>query len=91
MPVLNDRGQVVANPWVLVRDVQAQHDVLQDTTSDVIVPLQYWLANAPALRARAGRCAVWLNTDEEPDLLAPDIAQLPLVAVNFPAFDRRWQ
>jgi uncharacterized protein (DUF934 family) len=50
-----------------------------------IVPLQVWLAQKTTLAARKD-IAVWLASDERPEQLKEDIAALPLIAVDFPAF-----
>ena len=50
-----------------------------------IVPLQVWLAQKTTLSARKD-IGVWLASDERAEQLKEDIAALPLVAVDFPAF-----
>lgn len=50
-----------------------------------IVPLQVWLTQKTALSARKD-IAVWLASDERPEQLKDDVAALPLIAVDFPAF-----
>jgi uncharacterized protein (DUF934 family) len=50
-----------------------------------IVPLQVWLAQKTVLSARKD-IAVWLASDERAEQLKEDIATLPLIAVDFPAF-----
>ena len=50
-----------------------------------IVPLQVWLAQKTTLAARKD-IAVWLASDERAEQLKEDIAALPLIAVDFPAF-----
>jgi uncharacterized protein (DUF934 family) len=50
-----------------------------------IVPLQVWLAQKTTLAARKD-IAVWLASDERAEQLKEDIATLPLIAVDFPAF-----
>jgi uncharacterized protein (DUF934 family) len=50
-----------------------------------IVPLQVWLAQKTALAVRKD-IAVWLASDERAEQLKEDIAILPLIAVDFPAF-----
>jgi uncharacterized protein (DUF934 family) len=52
----------------------------------IIVPLAAWLAGHAALSARGGQVGVWLKPDDEPGLLARDVARLPLIAVQFPQF-----
>lgn len=51
---------------------------------DVIVPLALWTAGREALLARQGRVGVWLQGSEDPELIAADLAHLPLVAIHFP-------
>jgi uncharacterized protein (DUF934 family) len=51
--------------------------------SDVIVPLALWTGERAALLARQGRVGVWLHGSEDPDLIAADLAHLPLVAIHF--------
>lgn len=87
MPTLNDRGETIDDRWMIVRDAVAQRADIEQSANDIIVPLPYWLAHMDELRARSGRCGVWLAGDEEPLDLAASITQLPLVAVNFPAFN----
>ncbi len=50
-----------------------------------IVPLQVWLTQKTALSARKD-IGVWLASDERPEQLKDDVATLPLIAVDFPAF-----
>jgi len=55
---------------------------------DVIVPLALWLARREELLARAetGTLGVWIDANEGPEALAPDVQRFPLIAVNFPKF-----
>jgi uncharacterized protein (DUF934 family) len=51
----------------------------------VVVPFAFWLQHADKL-VRRGDTGVWLAGNEEPAPLAPWIAVLKLVAVDFPKF-----
>jgi uncharacterized protein (DUF934 family) len=51
---------------------------------DVIVPLGLWLGQRDALLSREGRLGIWLDSDEDPALLANDLQHFALIAVNFP-------
>lgn len=54
---------------------------------DIIVPLPLWQAAASALLARsAGRLGVWLDSDEDPALIADSLEAFSLIAVHFPQF-----
>ncbi len=72
---------IVEDDWALVTA-----DASAPAAGKVIVPLKRWLADIESLRARADAVGVWLDSNEDPEDLAEDAANLPLIAVNFPAF-----
>jgi uncharacterized protein (DUF934 family) len=82
MPQLIRRGIVIDDGWTLLREASSVSDL---PATPVIVPLAFWLAAADALRARSD-IGVWLAPADDPALLATDVAKLPLIAVDFPAF-----
>jgi uncharacterized protein (DUF934 family) len=53
---------------------------------NILVPLKHWLEHGAELDQQAGLVGVWLESDEEVEALADDLAQLPVVALNFPKF-----
>lgn len=71
---------VTEDAWRLIRS----EDESYDAAEDVILPLAAWLALDPA--ARNGQSAIWLAPDADLSLLLPALAQLPLIAIDFPAF-----
>lgn len=71
---------VTEDAWRLIRS----DDESYDAAEDVILPLAAWLALDPA--ARSGQAAPWLAPDADLSLLRPALAQLPLIAIDFPAF-----
>jgi len=71
---------VTEDAWRLIRS----EDESYDAAEDVILPLAAWLANDAT--ARSGQTAPWLAPDADLGLLLPALAQLPLVAIDFPAF-----
>ena len=89
--IIRDK-RIVEDGWVLITGVDdaAFHEMLdgdrESAVADMIVPLDLWLAKKNDLTQRTGRVGVWLDSHEEPDLLAGDLSTLPLVAVNFPQF-----
>lgn len=76
-------GTVFADPYTVVRDADSLADLPEATP--VIVPLRLWLAARAALIAR-GDAGVWLAPADDPAVLAPDIARVPVIAVDFPSF-----
>jgi len=77
--LVNHTG-VLENSWTLVEEAQAELP-----SGNILVPAPYWLANKEALAER-GNVGIWLASDIE---LAPYlslITDLPVIAINFPAF-----
>lgn len=82
MPKLLKNGVIVDNDWTLMAK-DAEGPIPEGA---VIVPLSLWLEHRTALLQRPDT-GVWLDSEETPEQLpAEDIAQLPLIAVNFPVF-----
>lgn len=77
-------NQVVPDTWELLPK-DATLDQLTNT-GDVIVPLAMWLEHSRALKARDGRLGVWLDADEEAELIADDLDSFAVIALNFPVF-----
>lgn len=74
-------GAVIEDQWQLLREVPEQG--LPE--GPVIVPLAYWQEHRDALRQRAP-IGVWLASDQPPAPLADDLAQLAVIAIDFPLF-----
>jgi uncharacterized protein (DUF934 family) len=81
-------GAIVPNIWTRV---EALDPIAAAGIADgSLLPLSVWLAVReeflanPALAGK--RVGVWLAPSDEPGELAEDIARLPLIAVQFPAF-----
>ncbi len=78
--------QVVADSWQRLSLPAAgtrPHIPLQ---GDIIAPLSVWLAERQALLARVGGLGIWLDSHEDPALIAGDTAYFTVIAVNFPQF-----
>ena len=76
-------GALHDDRWVLVRAAASLAELPDG--APVIVPLAFWLQHRAVLVAR-GEVGVWLAPADDPAALAPDVARLPLVAVDFPQF-----
>ena len=76
--------QVIDDTWHLL----AQEITLDavPNSGDVIVPLALWREHAHALKARDGKVGVWLAAGEEIEEIIDDLADLPVVALDFPSF-----
>jgi uncharacterized protein (DUF934 family) len=80
MAKLIKQGQLHDDAWQLLREIEGELPA-----GAVIVPLAYWQQHRDALRAR-GDIGVWLASDQPPDLIADDLDQLAVVAIDFPIF-----
>lgn len=74
-------GAVVDDNWQVLREIAEE----QLPAGPIIVPRDYWLAQRDALLAR-GDVGVWLSSEQPPAPLAGDLARLPVIAIDFPAF-----
>jgi uncharacterized protein (DUF934 family) len=83
MPRLIKDRALVEDRWVLLRDATTLADV--PVGAPVIVPLALWRLEHENLSGR-GDVGVWLKPDDDPEALAGDVDQLPLIAVDFPKF-----
>ena len=77
-------GQIIDETWHLLPK-DATLDGLSNC-DDLIVPLALWREHAHALKARDGGLGVWLDSDEQVEEIANDLAHFQVVALNFPAF-----
>lgn len=82
MPKLIDRNGVRADQWV---SFNGDAGTLAPD-QDVIVPLDVWREYKARWSGRTGRIGVLLSPADDVALLAPDLAQIALVAVSFPSF-----
>ncbi len=80
MPKIIRDGSIVDDEWTLLDE-----DVPGDQQPHTIVPLSDWLSRGrkPAPDTDVG---VWLNSDEDPRLIVDDLADIALIALNFPVF-----
>lgn len=79
MPKIIRDGSIVDDQWTLLRE-----ECLGDPEPHTIVPLASWIARA---RSTAyAEVGVWLNSDEDPQLIVDDLANITLIALNFPVF-----
>ena len=83
MPQLIRHRALAEDKYVLLRDAKSLADVPDSVPT--IVPLALWLERRGALIAR-GEVGVWLAPADDPSTLAPDLAHVSVIAVDFPQF-----
>lgn len=88
MATLIKERRIVADNWHLLERGPKGELPEVPARGEVIVPLALWLARREELLARAetGTLGAWIDANEGPEALAPDVRRFPLIAVNFPRF-----
>ncbi len=85
MPKLVKNGAIVDDTWTRLDKPEGDAAEVNVPSGQVIVPLSVWQAQREQLQARSD-IGVWIDSDESAFDLGEDAQNLPLVAVNFPAF-----
>lgn len=80
MPLIRN-GQLSEDSWVRIGD-----DDPAPAGGDIIVSIERWQAEREQLAAHQGRLGIWLRPDQPPRLIADDLSQFDLVALDFPSF-----
>lgn len=86
MAVIIKQRKIVPDTWRLLKLAADGSLPAIPPLADVIVPLALWQARREPLRLRIGRLGVWLDSDQDPALMADDLDHFQVVAVNFPRF-----
>lgn len=84
MPLLINR-KLVEDSWTLVGP-DALESVQLLPVGDLLLPLSYILENQSALESREGRLGVVVNGDDSYEQLLELLDDVPVVAIDFPAF-----
>ncbi len=80
-------GRIVADDFEVLRLAEGETpETVALPAGKIIVPLAVWKARRAELEPRGAEVGVWLAGNEDPAALAPDLARLAVVAVNFPKF-----
>lgn len=82
--IVRHDGSVVADDWAVV-DHPAEGESLELPDRPCLIPAELWLARREQF-AGNDRIGLWLDSHEEPEMLADVVSDLPIIAVNFPKF-----
>ena len=80
MQKLINQSAILDNNWAFIESVESALPA-----GSIIIPASYWLENKASLASRTD-IGIWLDSDAEIELYIKEIAELPLIAINFPAF-----
>ncbi len=87
MTTIIKNRQAVADDYTLLKLAEGEvAETVALPAGAVLVPLAVWVARKTELLARGTAVGVWLDAGEGPEAIAADLAQLPVIGVNFPKF-----
>lgn len=86
MPKLIKDGLISEDNWHLIGKEEELVDIEPVDGKQLIVPINLWLENKAYLSQHKQNIGIWLDSDENPNLLNEDSNNFPLIALNFPAF-----
>ena len=82
--VITSDGSIRQDDWVVVPR-PADGESLDVPEQPALIPADLWLAGKEHFEDRDD-IGVWLDSHEEPEILAGVVNELPVIAVNFPKF-----
>ncbi|MBK8523739.1 MAG: DUF934 domain-containing protein [Betaproteobacteria bacterium] len=87
MTTIIKNRQAVADDYALLKLAEGEvAETVALPAGAVLVPLAVWVVRKTELLARGTAVGVWLDAGEGPEAIAADLAQLPVIGVNFPKF-----
>lgn len=82
--VITSDGSIRQDNWTIVPR-PAEGESLDVPRQPALIPAELWLAGKEHFEGRDD-IGVWLDSHEEPEMLAGVVNELPVIAVNFPKF-----
>ncbi|MEO9585996.1 MULTISPECIES: DUF934 domain-containing protein [Marinobacter] len=82
--VITSDGSIRQDDWVVVPR-PADGESLDVPEQPALIPADLWLAGKEHFEGRDD-IGVWLDSHDEPEILAGVVNELPVIAVNFPKF-----
>ena len=82
--VITSDGSIRQDDWVVVPR-PADGESLDVPEQPALIPADLWLAGKEHFETRDD-IGVWLDSHDEPEILAGVVNELPVIAVNFPKF-----
>lgn len=78
-------GSIGQNHWAIVARPEEGESLDIPEQQQALIPADLWLERREELTGRQG-IGVWLDSHDEPGILADHVNELPVIAVNFPKF-----
>lgn len=87
MPKIIKNLQIVDDHWHILK--LAEGDMAESVllpAVPVMLPLSVWLARKAEILSRGQPIGIWLESSEDPEAIAGDLAHFALIGVDFPKF-----
>lgn len=82
--IITKDGSIKSDNWTVVPR-PADGDALELPATPALIPMDLWLAGREHFQGRDD-IGIWLESHDEPEALAGQVNDLPVIAVNFPKF-----
>lgn len=79
-------GEIVADPWCLLAPGAEALGTVTVIKPQLLLPLARWVQERELLEKAGYTVGVWLAPDDAPEALIPRLAQIPVIAIQFPSF-----
>ena len=79
-------GEIVADPWCLLAAGAEAFTTVTVIKPQLLLPLARWGQERELLEKAGYTVGVWLAPDDAPEALIPRLAQIPVIAIQFPSF-----
>ncbi|MGO1750241.1 MAG: DUF934 domain-containing protein [Marinobacter sp.] len=78
-------GSIRQNQWVVIQRPESGESLDIPEQQPALIPADLWIADREQFAGK-DNIGVWLDSHDEPGILADHVHELSLVAVNFPKF-----
>ncbi len=79
-------GEIVVDPWCLLAPESEALASVTVIKPQLLLPLARWVQERDLLEKTGYTVGVWLAPDDAPEALLPRLAQIPVIAIQFPSF-----
>lgn len=86
MQTLIKNGQIIDDPWVLVKEANNEGILQVLQGRNLIVPLKFWKFFQEEIDNYLGQVTIWLDSSEFVADIRDPLDRFPLIGLNFPVF-----
>jgi len=79
-------GQLVEDPWVLVKEANNAGILQVLPGRQIIVPLKFWKFFQEEISEYWGEVTIWLDSSDNVSDIAESLDRFPVIGLNFPLF-----